>query len=395
MRREGDKTVQIVLVSRLKKHYNGRQTRNRAGEEQERDGETMAKYQMLAEWIRGRIEEGVFVPGKRLPSELKLQEQFCVSRQTVRKALSVLEEEGVLKSRQGSGTYVVDKEAEERQKGRRIAVVTTYVDNYIFPGILRGIEHTLSEAGFQMQIAFTGNRLSREAAVLKDLLSQELRGLIIETTKSALPNPNLDLYRELKARGIPIVFINSRYPELSDCPMVALQDEMAGYAAVRHLIACGHRRIGGLFKSDDGQGIRRYQGFMRGLWEAGIYDREGSVAWFDTEDASDFSRMEQKLLERFRACSGILCYNDSASREVLELLQQNGIRVPEDLSVVSVDDTELALLGNVGLTSVCHPKGRLGKEAARELLSMIRSGLPGTDHEFEARLVERDSVKKL
>ena len=212
-------------------------------EEQERD-EVMAKYQVLADWIRQNIEDGTFQPGERLPSEQKFQEQFEVSRQTVRKALSVLEEAGILRSRQGSGTFVVDREAEEQRKGRRIAVVTTYVDNYIFPGIIRGIESTLSEQGFQMQLAFTGNRLWREAEVLRDLLTQDLRGLIIETTKSALPNPNLSLYRELMARGIPIVFLNSRYPELGDCPMVALRDEEAGYLAAKHLISCGHRRLG-------------------------------------------------------------------------------------------------------------------------------------------------------
>ena len=290
---------------------------------------------------------------------------------------------------------MVDREAEEEQRSKRIAVVTTYVDNYIFPGIIRGIESTLSGAGFQVQIAFTGNWLWREAEVLRDLLSQELRGVIIETTKSALPNPNLALYRELRGRGIPIVFLNSRYPELEGCPMVTLQDEHAGYLAAKHLIDCGHRKLGGLFKSDDGQGIRRYQGFMRGLWEAGIYDRERSMVWFDTEDAADFSRMERTLVERLGGCSGILCYNDGAALEVMELFKKNGILVPKDVSIVSVDDTELALRGTVGLTSIQHPKGRLGEKAAQVLLSTIKGGLPGEDYEFEARLMERDSVRKL
>ncbi|MCI8549633.1 MAG: GntR family transcriptional regulator [Lachnospiraceae bacterium] len=355
----------------------------------------MVKYQIVAEWIRQKITEGFFTPGQKLPSEQKFQQQFQVSRQTVRKALEVLEESGVLRSRQGSGTFVVDKEAEEQKKSRRIAVVTTYVDDYIFPGIIQGIESALSLQGFQVQIAFTGNRLCREAAVLQDLLSQDLRGMIIETTKSALPNPNLALYQEFMGRGIPIVFINSRYPELKSCPMVALKDEAAGYLAAEYLIGRGHRKLGGLFKSDDGQGIRRYQGFMKKLWEAGILDGEEHMVWFDTEDRSHFSYMGQTILTRLGGCDGILCYNDSVAFEVIELLKQNGISVPGDVSVVSVDDTKLALLGNVGLTSIRHPKGKLGEKAAEVLISMIRSGIPGEDYEFEAYLTERDSVKNL
>lgn len=317
-----------------------------------------------------------------------------MSRQTVRRAIKELEQRGCVRSRQGSGTFVVDLEAEEQKKSRRIAVVTTYVDNYIFPKIIQGIEHTLSEQGFQVQISFTNNRLWREEAVLRDLLSQDLRGVIIETTKSALPNPNIHLYRELQEKRVPIVFLNSRYPEL-DCPMVALQDEMAGRCGAEYLIACGHRKLGGLFKLDDGQGIRRYRGFMEALCKAGISDREGSIVWFDTEDALDFSKMERKLVERLGTCTGVLCYNDSAAFDVMEIFKRNGISVPEDVSVVSVDDTDLALLGNVGLTSIHHPKEMLGERAAELLLAMIRSNVPGDSYEFEACLTERESVKRL
>lgn len=354
----------------------------------------MSKYQILAEWIQQKIGEGVYMPGERLPSEQKFQEQFGLSRQTVRRALQILEQQGCVRSRQGSGTYVVDLDAEEQQKSRRIAVVTTYVDNYIFPRIIQGIERTLSEQGFQIQIAFTNNRLWREEEVLRDLLEQDLRGILIETTKSALPNPNLPLYRELLKKGVPMVFLNSRYPQL-DCPMVSLQDEMAGRRAAEYLIARGHRKLGGLFKLDDGQGIRRYQGFLEGIRAAGIRDWENGILWYDTEDALDFEQMEGRIVKRLGACTGILCYNDSVAFEVIEIFKRHGISVPKDVSIVSVDDTDLALLGNVGLTSISHPKEKLGEKAAELLLSMIRSQVPGQDYEFEARLTERESVRKM
>lgn len=354
----------------------------------------MPKYQMLAEWLQQKIAEGVYQPGKKLPSEQELQAQFSVSRQTVRRALGVLERQGFVRSRQGSGTFVTDAEAEEKSRSRRIAVVTTYVDNYIFPRIIRGIEKVLSDQGFQVQIAFTNNRIWREEAVLADLLKQDLGGLIIETTRSALPNPNLALYRELQSRKIPILFLNSSYPELT-CPMVALQDEMAGRCAAQYLIEHGHRKLGGLFKRDDGQGIRRYRGFMEAVRDAGIRPCEDGILWFDTEDTLAFGRLEQAVAERLGSCTGVLCYNDSAAFEVMEIWKRHGISVPGDVSVVSVDNTDLAVLGEVGLTSVHHPKEALGEKAAEMLLSMIRTGIPGCTYEFEARLVERDSVKKI
>ncbi len=354
----------------------------------------MAKYKILAEELRQNILNNIYQPGDRLPSELELQEQFQISRQTVRNALELLERQGFVRSRQGSGTYVVDRDAEGQKKSKRIAVVTTYVDNYIFPKIIQGIEEILSKEGFQVQISFTGNQIWKEEAVLSSLLEQELRGIIIETTKSALPNPNLPLYRRLQEKEIPILFINSRYPEL-DCPVVCLQDEAAGRLAAECLLANGHRKIGGFFKRDDGQGVRRYQGFVEALRDGGIRIEGQNILWFDTEDALDFDSMEERLRKRLGECTGIMCYNDSTASRVMEIWKRHGVSVPEDVSIVSVDDTDLAMLGDVGLTSIHHPKEKLGEKAAKQLISMIRNHLPGTSYEFEPYLVERNSVKNL
>lgn len=365
----------------------------------------MPKYQVIADWLSQQVEQGIYGAGEKLPSEQELRSRFSVSRQTVRKALEILEKQGLVKGRQGSGTYVTDWEAKEREKSRRIAVVTTYVDNYIFPKIIQGIEQVLSGQGFQVQISFTNNSFTREEEILESLLEQDLGGLIIEGTKSALPNPNLFLYRRLMEREVPILFLNSGYRELA-CPVASLDDLEAGRAAARHFLELGHRKLGGLLKSDDGQGCLRYQGFLEELKRAGVPLDGSRFVWFDTGDTGHFSDMEKRILRRFSGCTGILCYNDSAAVELMELLKKNGIRVPEDLSLVSIDDTDLAVYGDVGLTSVHHPKEVLGEAAARLLLSMIGKNNLGfskeeempeqfSDFLFEARLVKRESVKDL
>ena len=112
----------------------------------------MPKYQRIAEWLQQKIADGTYGPGDKLPSEQELREQFDVSRQTVRSALAVLEEEGLIYGRQGSGNFVRDPTEEEAGKSRRFAVVTTYVDNFIFPKIIQGFEQVLSREDFQVQI---------------------------------------------------------------------------------------------------------------------------------------------------------------------------------------------------------------------------------------------------
>lgn len=164
----------------------------------------------LVRFIREEIESGRLVPGQKMYSENELKDMFGMSRQTVRHAISILEQEGIIYKIQGSGTYINDTRLANLEKRTRIAVVTTYVDGYIFPSTIQGIENVLFEKGYSVQIAFTNNQNSREKTILEDIISRdEVAGVIMETTKSGIPNPNLPLFRELGKKKIPILFINS------------------------------------------------------------------------------------------------------------------------------------------------------------------------------------------
>ena len=103
------------------------------------------KYVELVNWIREQIDGKKFLPGQRMYSENRLKEMFHVSRQTIRHAIGILEEEGVLVRKRGSGTYVSDIRQENLENKTGIAVVTTYVDGYIFPKTIQGIEEVLFE----------------------------------------------------------------------------------------------------------------------------------------------------------------------------------------------------------------------------------------------------------
>ena len=93
------------------------------------------KYRQITAWLTEEIEKGTLCYGERIPSEKELAEQFGVSRQTVRRALKTLGDEGVVESRRGSGTYVCEKKSVRSGREVRIAAMLTYADTYIFPSI--------------------------------------------------------------------------------------------------------------------------------------------------------------------------------------------------------------------------------------------------------------------
>ena len=353
----------------------------------------MPKYLELVNWIKEQIETEKLLPGQKMYSENELSDMFDLSRQTVRHAISVLEQEQVLRRVRGSGTYI--NEVREETHRNRIALIMTYLDGYIFPRTIQSIENILFKAGYTVQIAFTNNLIDRERRILEDILEKdEVAGVIVEATKSALPNPNLHFYKKLMERKIPVLFINCFYEALKT-PHVSMNDKQAGKIATSYLIQKGHKKITGIFKLDDGQGHLRYAGFGEAMNEAGLAYDESKILWVDTEDTKDFFKLKDKIKERLNGHTALVCYNDDVAFNLIKLLKEVGIRIPEDLSVTSVDDSELAVLGDVKLTSVPYPMEKLGIKAANNLLELIHNSRFDANYEFDVHVVERDSVKEL
>lgn len=353
------------------------------------------KYVSLVKWIKEKINTRELHPGDKLYSENELSEMFGLSRQTVRHAIGILESEGMVERVRGSGTYIGSRKGTVRKKTMNIAVISTYVDGYIFPPTLQGIVQTLSSEGYMTQIAFTNNRVANERKILEGILEKDnVDGVIVEATKSALPNPNLEYYRELRRRQIAILFFNCVYPGLN-APIVALDDVNVAKDAVEYLISQGHRKIGGIFKADDGQGKLRYAGYMEALLKNGLSVDDRKILWIDTEDQKALRNIRSSVLRRVTDCTAVFCYNDEVAYGLVELLQKEGFRVPGQLSIVSIDGSELSLLAEPQITSIPYPMEELGKKAAENMIRLIDEPDFDGNYLYRPNILVRDSVKKI
>lgn len=354
------------------------------------------KYKAVYDWVLDNINSGVLKIGEKLPSENELGERFGLSRQTIRHAVDILEQQKLVTRVRGSGTYVgVEGKTGRQERYMNIAVISTYVDSYIFPPVLRGLEGVLAKQGYTTQIAFTGNKVSREQDILNKLIDKDIiDGLIVEPAKSALPNPNLYYYQELRKRNIPVLCFNCRYPQL-DLPCVSMNDVQVGKKAVGYLIRAGHTKIGGVFKCDDGQGHLRYQGFLEGMLEAGIKVKDKNVIWLDTEAIVDLEQWGDYLFYRLEECTAVVCYNDEVAYVLSSLCEKQGISIPGQLSLVSVDNSDLATMAGVKLTSLQHPMEALGRKAAENMIKMIENPYFNGNYLFDSDIIERDSVRKM
>ena len=300
------------------------------------------KYQKLYNWAHTLITSGVIKNMDKFPSETSLQKKFGYSRQTVRTALRQLEEEGLITRVRGSGTYVSYDSSGVNGERPQIGLLLSYYSDYLFPRVYDGIEASLTEKGYGIEVAVTKNRLNDEAIYLEGLLKGNVSGLIIEGSRSAFPNPNIRLYKEIKRRNIPTLFIHNHYENMP-FDSVEMSDSRSAYELTRILIENGHRRIGGIFKYDDRQGIERYKGFVQCLSDYGVKFDDDCIRWYSTKD------MEEKLSKkgllrmyrRTKDCTAMMVYNDEVADYYMEFLEERGLHVPEDISLVSFDDAEL------------------------------------------------------
>ena len=354
------------------------------------------KYYDLMEDLRAKILSGDIRPGDKLPSENELTKEYGVSRQTVRKALEILGEEGLVYAEHGRGTFC-SLMLPPSGKTHNIAVITTYLTDYIFPRVVQGIDQVMTENGYSIILKNTRNSRAMEAKYLEELLQKNIDGLIIEPSKSQIFCRHLNLYELLDKYHIPYVFIQGWYSHLENKPQILMDDRKGGYMITNYLISHGYRNIVGVFKADDIQGQERHKGYIQALQEAGIIYDPDKVIWFYTEDRKShpYDMIRQMARNRDnRYFDAVAAYNDQTAVYILQALEAEGLKCPEDVALTGFDNSSLAETCMVPLTTIAHPQEKLGSMAAKLLLRLM-SGEEMDDKNrimIEPEIVERDSV---
>lgn len=338
------------------------------------------KYQLVQKYIQDLISQGTLRPGDRSPSENELAAIFGISRQTARHAITGLVSTGVLSRRRGSGTYV-------GYKSRRVGVCITYLDTYIFPDIIRGIDSALQSRDTSLVLMASRNDLGLEKNVIESMLVHQLDGMIWEPALTAGRECPDDAVNLVLNSDLPTVLINSPLP-CDSVSQVLTRDREGMFCLVEHLLEQGHIHFGGVFCSDMAQGRRRFEGFAARLAAVGINVPFEDVFWYESGDLTDSHNTEfqfrlNEYLKQALAdgITAICCYNDQAAQQLLTQCQNSGISVPANLAITGFDAAERLQVPHSSLdcpllTSVVHPCAELGITAVNELFKLIEGDEP-------------------
>ncbi len=355
-------------------------------------GRLLPKYSQLKEYLKKQIRQGEIAYGQQLASENILAKQFQMSRQTVRQAFGDLENEGWIAREQGRGTFCIYREKVARGN---IAVLATYISEYIFPTLIRGIEEILSTAGYTLILANTNNNKNKEAQCLENILNQDIAGVIIEPTKSSQPNMNIDYFREFEKRRIPYLMLHAYFNDL-DPAYIMIDDYQGGYLATQYLIELGHKNIAAIFKTDDLQGVNRQSGFLEAMNNFHIAVNPKFLGNYQTEQQLIYPyQFTKTILQKKSPPTAIICYNDQIALKVMEAIRDQGLKIPEDISIIGYDDSSLATASEVKLTTIKHPKAEMGRQAAKFIIDMVEGRESKPRFIYQPEIVIRNSCRSL
>lgn len=368
----------------------------------------------VAAIIEERIKNKTYAPGSRMPTERALSEEFGVSRRFARMAYVKLIEQGLLEKSHYRRPFVAFSDASplvdrpqttltRRPTPAAQTLAVVLPSNPQFPGgmsIVSGIHKVLADTESPHRLTFLDTFhkdrpevLRREAQAINSALESGAAGLIWWYYSSA------DTVQQVMRQNpdMPIVFID-RHPENTHCDFVGIDDVESSRAAVDYLIDLGHTRIAHLMDPGNYSTIlERAQGYCAAHEARGLPVSEELMVHLNWDD----TRMEhafQHLFSLPEPPTALFTSNDFIAYEFIEAAEANGVRVPEDLSVLGHGNIDRYAPRGF-LTSVEQPFEMIGRAAAKLMLKRLSSHAETVrSHQhiiLPAQVVMRTSCRKL
>lgn len=355
------------------------------------------KYQRIADRLREQLTDDTRRL-TRLPTEKELCARYQVSRQTIRQALAQLESDGLIRRRQGSGAYATGLHPDAAHN--RIAILLPTDSDYTYARLRNDLQQPLQRQGFSVSFHLTHHSISAERAILEELLDAPLRGLIAEPVKSALPNPNLDLYEHLWAKQLPTVFLRGSYVNFPPHEAVTEDDYGGACRLTQYLIDRRHTMIAGIFRSDTQSGILRYSGYADTCCSDGLPWDDAHVLWYDTAALVALQKKQacgfltDFIRQKLTACSAVVCQDDEIAYWLTREIHRAGLSVPDDIAVAGFDNSFLCEFSVPTLTSLAPVATTPAAAAADLLLDRLRGQSVSSVH-LHYELIERASTLRV
>lgn len=360
-------------------------------------GDPKPKYQELVEDLASAIRSGTWQPGQKLPSEAMLVRQYKTSRITVGRAMRELQHLGLIDRVAGSGSFV--RAAVTQSVPAQLVfglLIPDLGETEIFGPICNGIATATAPGDHALLWGHNTPGSSKPESALhlcRQFVNRGVSGVFFAPLEfePEAAEVNARILARLAEAGIPVVLLDRRASAPSQGKrhdLVGVNNHQAAYIATAHLIELGCRNIA--FLGSHGAAVTmtaRYAGYRDALAAHGLLPNSWEV-----RGPGDLPLMPSDASKRPGAVEGYVCVNDRVAGELMQALLSRGVRVPDDVRVVGIDDVSYASMLPVPLTTVRQPCREIGAAALATMLSrMADPGQPARELLFDGELIVRQS----
>lgn len=302
------------------------------------------------------------------------------SKKVEQEILAIARETGYIKNENASTLA--------RQSSRTIGVIMPNLPTSFYEIIINSIEEYAGKKDYEVIFTHSGVDGENTKSSLNLMLSRRVAGIIIISVYL-----DEEIESLITKRKIPVVLIATE-SENNILPYVKSDDYQMAYDATSYLINKGHRKIGlaGLNFSDPIAGIPRIQGYKDALTRNDIpikeeYITNGEFSYYSGEDAMKY------YLDNDIKLTAIYCASDETALGVMSVCYNNGISVPNDISILGNDNSTISSMVSPAITTVSQSFYEMGKAASEKLINYINNDTKPESAIFPTEIIERKSVK--
>ena len=354
------------------------------------------KHAHVYRTLEQEILSGQWSVGDRLPSEAELVDRFGVSRITVGRAMRDLQRAGLVERRAGSGTYV---RGAEKAAGPGLSfglLIPDLGETEIFEPICQGMmaspmasEHALL---WGSPTGSGGTKAERAWQLCRQYVERRVSGVFFAPLEHSPEKDEVNrrIARALDDARIPIVLLDrpvGRYPVRGSGDLVGIDNGRAAFVITEHLLKAGARRPAFVAVPDSAATVEmREVGYREALFRHGLAPDPDLIRRLDPDD-------DDAVLSLVGSgTDGIVCANDWTAARLMHALLRLGVRVPDDVRLVGIDDVDYAKLLPVPLTTFRQPTRQIGAAALAAMLERVaQPALPIRDILLHGELVVRAS----
>ena len=272
--------------------------------------------------------------------------------------------------------YVPDSNAQNlRSRTTKLfGLAVSSLTNPIFSRVVLAVEERARELGYDVILGHTLNKPEQEDACLRRFLARRVDGIFVSPVYRL--GADSGIYREIASRGIPTVVLGHPAPFCSQFVNVEADDLQSSYEITQHLLKLGHKRIaflGGPPATPWTQ--ERFEGYRRALREAGI-DVDDKLVFQAGRLIEDGAKAAAQMLSVACDATAIQAVNDMVAVGCANYLLNQGVRIPQDVSITGFGNTLLSEYFRVPLTTARQPKHRLGTAAVNCMMQLLNGQKP-------------------